>query len=172
MMGFKKRTPQAKISLCKSVVTDKLYVGLFDNNTPLKFWPYDDFGPAAKDFFIELIKAYDSGYDIACDFPVKTSEGKKLLPQLYSMIGEPGTDTVHALNKRQALKPGQLYSEDDPAQFEIISELSSEDNGVTFTETSKSDITEDTYDEGNNNEDMQEIKLESITDIESEDDEK
>lgn len=133
MFGKKERTPQAKIILCKSVVTEKLYVGLFDNNTPLKFWPYDDFGPAAKDFFIELIKAYDCGYDIVCDFPVKTKEGKKILPQLYTMIGEPGTNTVHALNKRQAIRPEQIFSSENEAAFEIISDLMEESINIEDT---------------------------------------
>lgn len=132
MFGKQKKVPQAKIILCKSTLTEKLYVGLFENNTPLKFWPYDDFGPAAKDFLIEIIRAYDHGYDLVCEFPVKTKEGKKIIPQLYCMVGEPGTDSVHTLNKRQALKPGQMFEDGQPSSYEIVEEMfSNEANNKT-----------------------------------------
>lgn len=80
-----------EIRLCKSYDTGKLYIGLFNKETPLKYWNYDDISPAGIDILNELIKGYDLGYDITFQFPQNKGEKKVLVPRIVKMYNEPET---------------------------------------------------------------------------------
>ena len=82
-----KVNPRAEVEIvvCKSKDTDKLYYGLFKNNTPVKYWDYDLVSAAGKD----IISAFDLGYDIRFQFPIDEEGLKKIVPRTVKMFNEP-----------------------------------------------------------------------------------
>lgn len=88
---MKKVTPRAEVELrlCQSRKTKKLYYGLFDKNDPVKFWSAGEMTPTSIDLIMELVSAYDLGYDVKFQFPKTDKQGtKKLVPQIMD-IEEP-----------------------------------------------------------------------------------
>lgn len=83
--------PRAEVELkvCKSKDTGKLYYGLFEKDTPVKYWEYDLVSEAGKDLISELINAFDLGYDVRFQFPVKENDQKKVIPKIVKMYNEP-----------------------------------------------------------------------------------
>lgn len=86
------KVEKISVNLCKSKISEKLYVGIFQKGKPLKFWDYEEMSDAGKDFFKELIRIYDLGYDIEYQFPQQIKNQKKLVPYVVEMVGEPGVE--------------------------------------------------------------------------------
>lgn len=99
---MKNKVEKISINLCKSKNSGKLYIGIFQKGNPLKFWNYEELSDSGKDFFRELIRIYDLGYDIECQFPQKIKKEKRLVPYIVDMIGEPGVeDSPQNVNKEK-----------------------------------------------------------------------
>ena len=110
---MKNKIERISIDLCKSKNSKKLYIGMFQRGKPLKFWNYEELGETGKDFFKELIRIYDLGYDIEYQFPQKIKDQKKLVPYIVEMVGEPGEEESEKNNKKEKfvffnLKTGQF----------------------------------------------------------------
>lgn len=80
---------EVEIRLCKSKDTKKLYYGLFENDVPVKYWDFEMVSDAGRDMINELIKAFDLGYDIRCQFPINDGDIKKVIPRIVKMYNEP-----------------------------------------------------------------------------------
>ena len=90
--------PRAEVELrvCKSKDTGKLYFALMEKDVPVKYWDYDMVSPAGKDLIMELIKAFDLGYDVRFQFPLEEDGQKKIIPKIVKMYNEPCSENKNS----------------------------------------------------------------------------
>ncbi len=106
---MRKRPPRLTLNLIKSAYTQKVYIALFEDNKPIKFWPYNELNAIGIDILSELFKGFDLGYEIEYQFPQELKGERQIVPTEMVLVGEPNGKEVNILNKKNALSEDNFY---------------------------------------------------------------
>lgn len=108
---MKKRNARLTLGLVKSTYTGTIYLTLFEDASPIKFWPYSALNKAGIDVLSELIKGFDLGYEIEFQFPQDVNGERTIVPVEMVIVGEPGGKPQNVLNKKNAVPESKFYKE-------------------------------------------------------------
>ena len=91
---MKKRATRLTLNLVKSTYTGIVYLALFEDSVPVKFWPYDSVNKAGLNIISELFKGFDLGYDIEFQFPRELKGERKLQKTILKIKKKYGRNSV------------------------------------------------------------------------------
>lgn len=117
---MKKRATRLTLNLVKSTYTGIVYLALFEDSVPVKFWPYDSVNKAGLNIISELFKGFDLGYDIEFQFPRELKGERKLVPTEMVLVGEPGGKEQNIFNKKNAIPESKFYQKEIEENPEIL----------------------------------------------------
>lgn len=117
---MKKRNARLTLGLVKSTYTNIVYLTLFEDSNPVKFWPYDEINKAGIDVLSELFKGFDLGYEIEFQFPQDVKGERTLVPVEMVIVGEPGGKPQNILNKKNAVPESKFYKEQVDLNQEVL----------------------------------------------------